>query len=273
MDTKMINTLSVCRRELEALRSVYKMPATEMANFGARSEWVCSEFFSRMEAEYESSIPYSLGRRIEKLLGAIREIRGELKSEVMTNTFDDRLCVYLAKATSRLRHRFINWENPRLDVRGVGTLRSQLPEHGGEEMTKEFAEDGFAFRVRGTDHKWHRGTLVNVTRADVWASPKATFSVQDHWFSWRTSQAQHYVMNATPIEGHVLNKQGITVYRLKCLALHGSELSRMDAYLCESTSMHNQNRDLIFAHGKDTATAHSLLKRRIKSETLKRLDI
>jgi len=273
MDAKMINTLSVCRRELEALRSVYGMPAAEMANFGSRSEWICSEFFGRMETEYESSVSYSLGRRIEKLLGAIREIRGELKSEGRMKTFDDRLSAYIGKATSKLRQRFIEWEGPKLDVRALCVLRSQLCEYGGEEVTKEFAEDGFAFRVRGTDHKWHRGTLVNVTRADVWASPKATLSVRNHWFSWKNNQAQHYVMNATPIEGHVLNKQGITVYRLKCLALHGSELSRMEAYLCESTSMHNENRDLIFAHGKDTATAHSLLKRRIKSETLKRLDI
>jgi len=206
MDAKMINTLSVCRRELEALRSVYGMPAAEMANFGNRSTWVGSAFFNWMEAEYDSSVPYSLGRRIEKLLGTIREARSELKSEGRMKTFDDRLSAYLAKATRRLRHRFIDWENPRLDVRGMGTLRSQLPEYGGEEMTKEFAEDGFAFRVRDTDHKWHRGTLINVTRADVWASPKATLSVRDHWFSWRNSQAQHYVMNATPIEGHVLNK-------------------------------------------------------------------
>jgi hypothetical protein len=271
MDTKDYNTLALCLRELSAIQEVYGMSAKEFQNFSNRSDWMMSPFFQSLDKDLRDNLGFSLGRRIERLIGLAREIRVENRENTKPS-FQEKIEKLVHNARGILSNRFIEFGASSMDVRVNCILPSTLEEYnplGADELRK----NGFYFVHKGNDIRWLRGKQVNVCDVHISATPKTVKSVRGHWFLWRTGQEANHVLKAERINGHAFEAQDVRVYRIKCIKVQDNERVIRDAYLCESESLRGQDGHLMFAHGKDTASALSLLKRRIKSETLKRLDI
>ena len=271
MNTKDYNTLALCLRELSSIQEVYGMSAKEFQNFSNRSDWMLSPFFQSLDKGLRDSLGFSLGRRIERLIGLAREIRVENR-ENKKPSFQEKVDTLVFRARATLSNRFIEFGVSNMDVRVNCFLSSALEEYDSRGAN-ELRKNGFFFVHKGSDIRWLRGKQVNVCDVHISATPKTVKSVKDHWFLWRTGQEANHVLKADRINGHAFEAQDIRVYRIKCIKVQDNEPVIRDAYLCESESLRSQDGHLMFAHGKDTASALSLLKRRIKSETLKRLDI
>lgn len=254
------------RRELDALKETFDIPDFVISELGkSLHDSRINEWLASLEAMAGYDCVWGLKRKIANLLSELREVRAEIK-DTKIRTFCHRAESYVRKAERTLRNRLVSNEGAQFNCRAIVAFKSTMPAHGFEpcSATVKFGAESIV---------WHRGSKIHNWDATVVCTPKAVSSVEDHWCSFKNRDGKtQIVINAEEIVGHAFNDQGVTVHKLLCFGINDGEPSQYSYMLCESKSTRCGDGHSIYAHGKDAHSALSLLKRRIKSETLKRLD-
>lgn len=254
------------RREIDVLKETYDIPNFVIVELGKPlPDSRTDKWLSSLEAIAGQDCVWGLKRRLTNLLTELRDVRSEARGNNI-RTFYHKTESYVRKAERALRHRLVNNEGAQFNCRAIVAFKSTMPAHGFEprSATVKFGSGSLV---------WHRGSKLLNWDATVICTPKAVHSVEDHWCSFKNKDGKiQIVINAEEIVGHAFNDQGVTVHKLLCFGINNGEPSQYDYMLCESKSTRCSDGHSIYAHGKDAHSALSLLKRRIKSETLKRLD-
>ena len=264
---KKYRALELYRKELQEIFKVYDIPfAAIPESSGPRGiSLVHSSWYRSVEEILDKDMLWNVSRRVERLIDEIREIREIFNRDREASTFKDRLDRYVSKASSKMRHLFILNEGGMFDFRVHVDLRGSLSDYIGDR--------NFGVQIEEIRHAWYRGRRVKNFMVNVSMTPRTVASIREEWFFFRVKGKPQFVLNAEEIKGHVFNEQGSKVYRLDCFGLVDDDAQEYKYYLVQNESLLNEDGHPIFAHGKDVNSAMSLLNRRVKSETIKRLGI
>ena len=261
--------LELYLKELDMLFDVYSIPKSAFTEKSIKNRrrvsLVETSWYDKVKGFMDRDIVYHVCRRVDRLIEEVREIRQDFKERGNPDSFDDRVGSYVAKAHRKIRHLFHVNEGGHFDFDVNVGLRHTLPEYLGES--------GFNFQIYDAATNWHRGRQLKMHRVKVHMTPRNAMAIRDEWFFFKIKSKPQFVMSAEEIKGHMFNNQGVKVYRLDCFGLINDDPQSYQYYVVQNEGLLNDDGVQIFAHGKDVSSAMSLLNRRIKSETIKRLDI
>lgn len=137
------------------------------------------------------------------------------------------------------------------------------------EMFKEQS-----IKVLKYDYFYRGGNSLKSYTCRAELSPKYLKTVLPHFRFFINKGEKCWVYEAETIDGHAFNDYGYRVFKAKCFGLNADkEPTSYELYIVDAPSYQDGDGNVIFAHGIDPNSALNLLKRRIKSETLKRLSI
>lgn len=254
-------------RELQSLRDTYGIPASVMSLLPDYSSFQLMEtdWFTNFQNVVGDELANTLARRLKGLHSDIRSERREItrwKHYCFENVARDAA----SRARSHLRHNLGMNEGMHFNMQGVVHFAHHMHEAGYDRTDLKVTIGTYST-------VWHRGKKVPHWDVLVVCSPKTALSVDHNWAGFKIKGKNQVVLKADEMKDHAFNDQGVTVYKLKCFGLVDDEPREYDYMLCENKTMRGEDGNPLYAHGKDASTALSLLNRRIKSETIKRLDI
>lgn len=264
---KKYRALELYRRELDMLIDVYNIPSTAFKEqrTNRRFGLIESKWYDVAQNTLDNDLVYHVVRRVDRVVDEIRDIRSMLSNRDDMPTFQDRVDRYVSKAYSKMRHLFCVNEGGLFDFHVHVGLRHTLPDFIGENE--------FGFEISDLRHIWYRGRKTPNYVVKVAMTPRNAQAIRDEWFCFKIKGKPQFVLSAEELTNHVLNDQGAKVYRLECFGLVDGDPQQFKYYVVQNEGLLNEDGHQIFAHGKDVNSAMSLLNRRIKSETIKRLDI
>ena len=264
---KKYRALELYRRELDMLIDVYNIPPTAFKEqrVNRRFELIDSKWYDVAQNTLDNDLVYHVVRRVDRVVDEIRDIRSMLSNRDDMPSFQDRVNRYVSKAYSKMRHLFCLNEGGLFNFNVHVGLKHTLPDITGENE--------FGFEISGLQHVWYRGRKITNYSVKVAMTPRNAQAIRDEWFCFKIKSKPQFVLNAEELSDHALNDQGAKVYRLNCFGLIDNEPQEYKYYLVQNEGLLNEEGHHIYAHGKDVNSAMSLLNRRIKSETIKRLDI
>ena len=263
--------LELYLKELNMLFDVYSIPKSVLSELPTSR--VKSVLFRLIETSWyeevknvmNSDLIYHICRRVDRVVEEIREIRENFLERDAPDCFDNRVNAYITKALIRIRSLFQNNEGTAFDFDLHVDLRRSLPDYIGDR--------NFGFRIYESCTRWHRGRGVQMHRVKIAMTPRNAMAIKGEWFCFKIKGKSQFVLSAKEIENHMLNDQGVKVHRLDCFGLIDDDPQEYQYYLVQSEGLMSDDGHQIFAHGKNVSSAMALLNRRIKYETLKRLDV
>lgn len=132
-----------------------------------------------------------------------------------------------------------------------------------------------SIEVTGNDYYYHGGKMMRQWTADVRLSPRYLRVTDTAWRHFMNGKNKCWVYDAEELNDHALNDFGYRVHRARAFGMVPDEERPVtyQLYIVDAPQYKDSDGNILFGHGETVNQALNLLKRRVKSETLKRLSI
>ena len=265
------NASVMAKRDLDYLCDTYKVPHQVLVylnrdprgDIDSQVRAVYKEWEHSMESVYGTGFASDIENHITDLLRTVTLARRELQ-ETNTSSFEKRCCELLRQVRVAGSDAFVMNEGKQFDF----TIRVGF---------KERDDSGEAIEWSYTTHEnggyWHGNNRITVHAVTMNLTPAYLKKVHEHFRFFMNGKNKCWVLGAEELNNHALNDCGYRVFRATCFGLVPDERQPVHypMYIIDSPEYKGEDGQVLFAHGVTVNAAHNLLKRRIKSETLKRL--
>jgi hypothetical protein len=265
------NAIQMAQKELDHLMEAYEIPRELAKAMDLRwhEDEKLGQELKRLRQEWRDAAEAIMGRRYasetwdraEWLVNNIRENRIALK-DTETPSFQKRCDNLLRRTRSAANAAFLDNEGKQFDFH----INSAFREKGGDLWSCSWVQSNTVY---------HGNNRIPVWRFIVTLTPNYLKRVHEHFRFFMNGKHKCWVLNAVELNDHAYNDQGYRVFRAECLGYtaDSAEPLTYNLYLIDAPDYKGENGYTLFAHGETVNAALNLLKRRIKSETLKRLSL
>jgi len=263
------NAIQMAKNELDHLMEAYDIPRELAKAMDLRwhEDEKMTQELKELRSEWREAAESIMGRRYasetwdraESLVHSIRENREILKDR-KAPSFQKRCDNLLMRTRSAANEAFVDNEGKQFDF----YTRSDFRQKDGKR---------WSCNCYHSDTLYHGNSRIPVWKIHIDVTPSYLKRVHEHFRFFMNGKHKCWVLDAEELSDHAYNDQGYRVFRAECLGytadsdqpiIHG-------LYLIDAPDYKGENGHTLFAHGETVNAALNLLKRRIKSETLKRL--
>ena len=262
------NVLVMAQRELDSICEMYKVPHQALVILRRRrgedmddqAKSIYREWEQSMESVYGYGFASEIESRIRELLQAVTHGREALR-DTNTSSFERRCNELLRSVRVAANDAFHLNEGKQFDFHINSEFRS-----GERRWHYVCSQDGGV---------WHGNNRIQRYWVRVAFTPAYLKEVHEHFRFFMNGKNKCWILGTEELSGHMLNDFGFRVFRADAFGFtpDNSEPTDYRLYIVDAPDYLDDDGHILFGHGSTVNGAHNLLKRRIKSETLKRLSI
>ena len=266
------NASVMAKKDLDYLCDTHKVPHQVLVylnrncrdDIDSQVRAVYKEWEHSMQSVY-GTFADDIENHITDLLRTVTLARRELK-ETNMDSFERRCNELLRQVRVAGNDAFVMNEGKQFDFTICVGFQER---HGSDEATE------WSYRTHEKSGYWHGNNRLQVYTVTMNLAPAYLKKVHEHFRFFMNGKNKCWVLSTEELNNHALNDLGYRVFRATCFGLvpDESQPTHYPMYIIDSPDYKGEDGQVLFAHGATVNAAHNLLKRRIKSETLKRLSL